>query len=285
MTTPTRIPNPADLFDFAWIPPRGSDVPASKGFESRLRELADRAQPEAWSTPGSGPFSVLSNYLRYTFKRLVQEQKVVEATDSGGTRIACFNTGLFTPNYEPLFAFFEANRDPNRQPWVFKDFLVESDRKLSLLGARPKPARYFDKPADLIYNPDLDLIANLDHLLDDNVDRYPSDLQQSSHRRRMMLQGAVTEAGKRAQMNYKIAVPQYYFGYEGAGAGRIQLLLPLCFDNPANADLALVVEHEEHAYRAFTVLPLDLAYKNARLIARPDGDWLPTATAGTDEGD
>jgi hypothetical protein len=275
MTVPARGSNPAELFDFAWIPPRGSEIPANKGFESRLRDLAERAQPEPWTPESAQPFSILSNYLRYTFKRLVHQDKVLEATDSSGVRVAAFNTGLFTTNYEPLHAFFEANRDSTRQPWVFKDFVVESDRKLGLFDAKPKVARYFEKPGDLIYDPDLELIPNLDHILDDNVERYPHDLQQNSHRRRMMLQGAIDEAGKRAQMNYKVAIPQFYFGYEGAGAGRIQLLLPLSFDSPANADLALVVERDDRAYRAFTVLPLDLAYKNARLIARPEGEWLP----------
>jgi hypothetical protein len=217
------------------------------------------------------------NYLRYTFKRLFQEGKIEDGTDSGRSRVAAFNTGLFTPNYESIQAFFEANRDPSRQPWVLREFIVESDRRLTFFSNKPRVARYFDKPAELIYDPDRELIPNLDHILDENLDRYPVDLRDSPHRRRMMLQGAVAEAGKRAQMNYKVAVPQFYFGHEGAEPGRIQLLLPLCFENPTRADLALVVEREDRAYRAFTVLPLDRAYNNARLIARPESDWLPVA--------
>lgn len=277
-TTVLAHPGPADLFEFAWIPARGVDVPASKGFESRLRELAERAQPEPWSFDAAQPFSILSNYLRYTFKRLVQQGKIEEATESHGTKIAAFNTGLFSPNYEAIFAFFEANRDPTRQPWVLKDFVPECDRRISFFVRRPAVARYFDNPAELIYDPDRELIPNLDHIIDDNVDRYPVDLRESPHRRRMMLQGQAAEAGKRAQMNYKVAVPQFYFGRDGAEPGRIQLLLPLCFESPAHADLALVVEREAKAYRAFTVLPLDLAYKNARLIAKPESDWLPKGT-------
>ena len=264
-----------ELFDFAWLPTRGPDVPPGKGFESRLRELAERAQPEKWSMDPHQPYSVLGNYLRYTFKRVHQQGKIEEGLDATGTRVSAFNTGLFTPNYEAIYAFFEANRDLNRQPWVLKDFVVDCDRRMTFFHTRPKAARYFDKPAELIYDPDYELIPNLDHIVDDNVERYPEDLRESPHRRRMMLQGAVQEAAKRAQMNYKVAVPQFYFGHEGAEAGRIQLLLPLCFDNPGRADLALVVEREDRAYRAFTVLPLDLAYKNARLIARPESDWLP----------
>jgi hypothetical protein len=56
----------------------------------------------------------------------------------------------------------------------------------------------------------------------------------------------------------------------------VQLLLPICLENPARADLALVVAKNEagNAYRGSTVLTLDMAYNNARLLARPDTEWL-----------
>jgi Domain of unknown function (DUF3825) len=276
MALPSALPTPKDeLFDFAWIPARGAEVPASKAYESRLKELAERAQPEDWSFDSDQRYGILGNYLRYTFKRLSQEQKIELGVDSAGIKIAAFNTGLFTANYEPVYALFEANRDVSRQPWVLKEFVVESDRRLMFFAGKPRAARYFVEPADLIYDPTRELIPNLDHILDENVERYPLDLRDNPHRRRMMLQGAVAEAAKRAQMSYKTAVPQFYFGHEGSEVGRVQLLLPLCFDNPTRADLALVVERDGVAYRAFTVLPLDRAYSNARLIAKPDGDWLP----------
>lgn len=282
-TTPVLRKPTNDLFGFAWMPARSADVPPNKIYESRLKELADRAQPERWSFDQEQPWVILGNYLRYTFKRLFQEGKIAEGVDSQRGKVAAFNTGLFTPNFESIHAFFEANKDPSRQPWVLKEFVPESDRRLTFFAAKPRVARYFDKPAELIYDPDRELIPNLDHILDENLDRYPADLRDNSHRRRMILQGAVAEAGKRAQMNYKVAIPQFYFGHEGAEPGRIQLLLPLCFENPARADLALVVEREERAYRAFTVLPLDLAYNNARLIAKPESDWLPVAGSTRDE--
>jgi Domain of unknown function (DUF3825) len=280
MGSPSVFGTPTDnLFDFAWIRARGAETPSNKAYESRLKELAERAQPEDWSFDAQQPYGILGNYLRYTFKRLFdQTGKIQEGVDSAGAKVALFNTGLFTPNYEAIFAFFEANRDLSRQPWVLKDWLVDSDRRLGFFRSKPPAARYFEKPEDLIYDPDRELIPNLDHILDDNVDRYPPDLRENPHRRRMMLQSAVAEAGKRAQMNYKVAVPQFYFGHEGSERGRMQLLLPLCFDQPTRADLALVVERdwEAYAYRAFTVLPLDRAYSNARLIAKPETDWLKT---------
>jgi hypothetical protein len=44
--------------------------------------------------------------------------------------------------------------------------------------------------------------------------------------------------------------------------------------DPERADLALVVARENEVYRASTVLTLDMAFNNARLIARPDREWL-----------
>ena len=44
--------------------------------------------------------------------------------------------------------------------------------------------------------------------------------------------------------------------------------------NPAVADLALAVSREGNVYMASTCLTLDMAYNNARLLARPDSEWL-----------
>lgn len=271
--SPSATPDPADLFEFAWMPP---------SFDTKLDDLARKAQPERWDEPdypGSLKLPILGNYIRYTFRRLVEEDKIGYATDENGKRVAAINTGLFSPNYEPIFGAFEANENAEKQPWVLKDWPTLGDFRMRPFGSVDvKPARYFSRPEDLIYDPDLELAADLDHILDENVDRFPAPLQGNSQLRRNALDGAIREAGKRAQMNWKTAVPQYYFGYAGRGAGYVQLLLPLCIMQPDRADLALVVDkmHNERRYRAHTVLTLAMAYKNARLISRPYSDWLGT---------
>ena len=273
MATPTT-PDPSDIFEFAWMPP---------SFDAKLDDLARKAQPERWDEPdypGNMKLPVLGNYVRYTFRRLVEEDKVAYATDENGKRVAAFNTGLFTPHYEPIFATFEENANTEKQPWVLKDWNTLADfRMRPFASVDVKSARYFSRPEDLIYDPDLELAADLDHILDENVDRFPAALQGNPQLRRNALDGAIREAGKRAQMNWKTAVPQYYFGYAGRGQGYIQLLLPLCIMQPDRADLALVVDkvHNERRYRAHTVLTLSMAYKNARLISRPYSDWLGSA--------
>lgn len=83
----------------------------------------------------------------------------------------------------------------------------------------------------------------------------------------VLLEGTINDAKRRIRRNYKTAVPQYY-------KGKLQLLLPLCLTSKAVADLALVVEKVNNIYRASTCLTLDMAINNARLIAKPDDEWL-----------
>lgn len=88
-----------------------------------------------------------------------------------------------------------------------------------------------------------------------------------------MLTGATDEARKRVQMNWRLAVPQFYWP-KGIHRGRIQLFLPLRRHANHAADLALVVEREGTRYVGYTILTVSMAYKNARLLSRPESDWL-----------
>lgn len=86
------------------------------------------------------------------------------------------------------------------------------------------------------------------------------------------LNDAVELAKKRAAWNYKTAIPTYYPKHN-AGS----LLLPLALADEEHIDLALVViRNPSGSYQGETILPLDLAYSNSRLVSRPDSDWLRT---------
>lgn len=102
-------------------------------------------------------------------------------------------------------------------------------------------------------------------------------IQQESRvfiRLKNRLDDAVKLALKRAEWNYKTAIPMYY-----PTRNKGSLLLPLCLMEEDRVDLALVVERQPSgAYQGQTVLPLHLAYSNSRLITRPDSDWLRTDT-------
>ena len=82
-----------------------------------------------------------------------------------------------------------------------------------------------------------------------------------------LFRGAIDLALKRVQANYKVAVPTYY-------KNEICLMLPLSLTTPSKTDLALAIKRNTVFYTAKTVLTLDMAYNDARLIAKPDADWL-----------
>lgn len=81
-----------------------------------------------------------------------------------------------------------------------------------------------------------------------------------------LFDGAVQQAEKQVSANFKMAVPQFY-------KGSVQLLIPLSL-NSDKPQLALAIQRDGEVYQARTCLTLNMAYNNARLIVRPDANWL-----------
>ena len=232
--------------------------------------LADKEEWDFSDAPKKS-HSILKNYIEHIFRKIQTEGKIAFTTDNSN---ACFNTGLVTKNLEPIYALFETNKimAPGGSPYYFKAFVKESDIKfLSLFpNNHPEVADFFQNPGDLIFNPGCKLIPQMDHILEDNNGRFPPHIQcLNESERRMRLSGAIEEVKKKVKTNYKLAVPQYY-------GNRIQLLLPLCLTpNSPNPDLALAVHKiSDDTYTARTCLTLKMAYNNARLIVKPQSDWL-----------
>jgi hypothetical protein len=296
------VPNHYHIFDWAFC-----------GLPTPLYHLKELALDERWefqdaSNDPATPFPILHSYLIHTFGRLVLEGKVlVDSTKSW----AAFNTGLVDDRYEPIHALFEPNDDP-RTPWQLKGFCIPGEDSLGQNLVRyfsplPSGAHYFDNPVDLLYDarvgkPELDWR----HIIIENIDRYPIEFLDDHWPRGFTKQNPVdmdrderetyyTQLGgaiendnriyrqimnrvkdavdlsiKRVTWNFKTAIPQYYPRVE-----KLQILLPVCLISDEKVDLALAVEKTVSGnYLGHTVLTLDWAYKSARLICRPDSDWL-----------
>ena len=245
-------------------------------YERSIEYLANNlADPEDWefSDVRNKKYSILKNYLEHIFRRLEQEGKIAYTTNNSH---ACFNTGLVTKNQEEIYAFFETYKKPvsgtKNAPFCFKAFLKESDYQLLKVfpGNLPEIANFFQRPEDLIFNPSCKLIPQIDHIIEDNIDRFPAHMKGLDNNEiRRRLEGAINEVKKKVKTNYKIAVPQYY-------NNKIQLLLPLCLTpGSPNPDLALVTHKlSPDTYTARTCLTLKMAYNNARLIVKPQSEWL-----------
>jgi len=255
----------SELFSFAFYP----------SYNNAIKFLAeDLADKEEWdfSDVQDKKCSILKNYLEFTFRKLKHENKICYSKDN---KNACFNTGLVTNNLEDIFALFEEYKNPRQgvtTPFCFKAFVKKSDNQFlkHFSSNIPDVANFFDKPELLLFNPKFDLISDIDHIIEDNILRFPVHLQNSDNAEvRRQLVGSIDEAKKKVRTNYKIAVPQYY-------DGKIQLLLPLCLTSGSpNPDLALVVHKlNDTTYTARTCLTLKMAYNNARLIVKPQSFWL-----------
>lgn len=252
---------------------------------SSLLKLAGLAQAEDWNyrqATSERDLPILRNYVVYSFRR-AQYQGRVAVSDKGD--VACFNTGLLTPHFERIFGYFvKQTRKEFPQPWFLHGFYRESDYRLMAFPQLPVRPTYFDNPAELLFHPSYDFRIQYEHIVNDRIDRFPDHLQRDEKRRTELVRQAVQHAMFRVEQNYKTAIPQFYWGNREPGnAGRLQLLLPLCLEDVSRADLALSVDQVSGVYRAATVLTLDMAYNNARLIARPDREWLEPIGAGPDE--
>jgi Domain of unknown function (DUF3825) len=258
MTDPYELPE--SFYDFCFMP----------HFEQRLDELAEMAEPEDWTykiAQSSKAKPILENLVRYTYKRIADEKnKVALSVDEQNS---CWNTGLVTPLQEPIYIGFERNKLPNAaQYWHFWRFFRRGGWEANRFASLPDIAHYYDDPSALVLDTRREIRPNVEHIISDNRERFPPSLQALPDTAlQYLLAGAIAAAIERSKRNYKTAIPQYY-------NGNIQLLLPLCLFKGDQADLALVVERFHDFYRAATCLTLDMAYNNARQLARPDRDWL-----------
>lgn len=285
--------------------------------DSMIEGLADYALDEKWGFEqgeDSKDYSILRSYLMYTFYRLQSENKVLEDNDKG---IAAFNTGLVDPTYEAIYACFSPSSSgcPWRFEAFCKAGSKQWGKKLvASFDPLPQRASYFKKKEDLLFDGNRTLQRDVDHILLDNIDRLPEaflaeELRGSSDalealskavnadddatkkaaydelreavednarvKRRLInrLDDAIELAQKRVEWNFKTAVPAFY-----PTKNTMSLLLPLDLTENDQPDVALVVElMESGAYIGQTILTMKMAYNNARLISRPDSDWLNTS--------
>lgn len=236
-------------------------------YNARIKELANKAIPEKWSFDNKDDYFILKNYLKYTFINLQNEGKIIE-TDT----YCVFDTGLFSNFYVPIYAYGELNKNTsdNVSKWFFKGFKDKYELgALDVIEKFPERADYFSDPSRLVFNWHLDININYKHILDDlnTLQRLP-DSMKNNDMSLETLEGVVNTAIKRVIANYKLAVPHYY-------NNKIQLMIPLYFGKSDTPDVALVLDRMKgNYYQAATCLSIDMAYMDARIIAKPESNWL-----------
>lgn len=297
-----------------------------KHYQTTIEKLKSLALEERWYYKEQNPdfpYPILTSYLHYTFYKLSREKNKIVESDN----YAAFNTGLVDNRYEPIYALFEKNQNFT-QPWKLVEFCIPGEGFAGKQLVRnfkdmPGRAHYFSDVSDMLYDtqagePELDMR----HIILDNAGRLPlnflsenppkgftlknplilpinermeyykslaSAIENDTKTYRNLtnrLKDAITLALKRIQWNFKTAIPMYYPTMD-----KMSLLLPLSLVDDEIVDIALVAEKTKSGnYIGHTILPLNWAYSNARLVARPDSDWLvaeeiDTASEDDDENE
>lgn len=251
-------------------------------FFDALSQLKVKAQEEDWDyiKNRTGYDPVLYSYINHTFNRIMGQKKLITGRSSEGKEYAIFNTGLATKFQEDIYAYFqkidilESDREWKiKEPeYRFLEFNTDQSRYRKYLPQAPEIATYFSdaEVTELIYDYSLnngEIIIDREHIAS-RRSRFPTEIREMNDEKFFdAIKKAIELALRRVKRNYKTAIPHFY-------DGKIQFLMPLCLVSKSEADLALVVNKEEYVYQAHTVLTLDQAYNNARLLAKPDREWL-----------
>ena len=220
-------------------------------YTDQLSQIADE---ENWSNNTYPNNGILANYIVKTYDKLTSEKKIIIGQD-----YALFNTGLFNKYYNPIYAY---------QKGTEISFLTGYELSSIGITDRPERANYFENPELLLFDWHYPIDVYYKHILDDekNKNRLPQEFLNSDNKINI-INGALDTMKKRVSANYKLAIPQYY-------EGKIQLLLPLCLMSDNKPDVAIAVTKKNNCYQGHTCLTLDMAYNNARLIAKPESNWL-----------
>ena len=157
-----------------------------------------------------------------------------------------------------------------QQKWYLEGFYTDYSLLKIKITDLPPRAAYVENPSDLVFDTKLPVVPQYEHIFDDeeNVQRLPSAVRESGMRVQLF-DGALQQTRRILESDYKAAIPQYY-------NHSIQLLIPICLQNPGIPDLALACMKTPDGtkYLGRTCLTLRMAYHNARLLARLDGSWL-----------
>lgn len=224
----------------------------------------------------------LKNYLDYTFVRLMDMENLTPGSCfrlSANSDWVSFNTGLQNKHSVDLMAIFQRYKEregapPRETPdWVYKGCFAanEAPYRDKFGTVIPEIAQYSNNSQDFVFNTSYSLEKDgFDHLLDRGRERAGMP-NASDEVVRNYLRGALENLIPKIRRNYKVAIPVFYVEEK-----RMQLLLPfVSVGDSTDVSCFLVDRNDENqCYNLKTIFDLDKAYFSARLITRPDKEWL-----------
>jgi hypothetical protein len=284
------------LFDFAFVP----------NYPEPLERLKQLAQVEFWGRGGR----MLKSYFNHMFDKVMDDGLMMFAPDGDAS---VFHTGLQTERLQQIYAVFVKNERDDAQEWFFRGFTTENNVGLGEVLAKfeelPERPRFLIRCEQAFYDlrvgpPECDWAE----LILTNISRVPRMLISEATKGRIELPD-LRDVGKdvylesleaaalvlkddpglewlceeladalevsmdQLTLDYKLAVPTWH-----AKDRCPALSLPLRVGSKdPNIVLAVVWNDETRLYDTVNLLTPEMAYNNARLVARPEAGWLVKA--------
>lgn len=255
-------------------------------FEKFLDDIASNAVAEPWSfsnRPSACKYPILKSYLENIFGKLRREtmagatNKIVQSADG---HYILFNTNLPDTFGKDILIMAEVRKKVNGEeyfenPSMFTKGVSEMRRLGFSVENTPQPASFFEDVNEVIFQSSWTIdssFEHLDHIIQDNRSRFPKEYQEKDPVRVAGdLEQGINMAVRMAKRNFKYIAPMYR-----PQKDCIQMLMPIYLSGSYRdaPDFALVLTPDNGIYIPETILPIDGAYQNARLIAMPDEAWL-----------
>lgn len=250
---------------------------------------------------------MLKSYFNHMFDKVMDDGLMAISPDGD---IAVFHTGLQTDRFQQLYAVFVKNERDDAQEWFFRGFTTENNvglgELLNQFDELPERPRFLIRCEQAFYDlrvgpPD----CNWLELIIDNISRVPRLLIAEATQGRIELPDmrdigkeayieslesaaeilrddpgleilsqemelALNQAMDQLVLDYKIAVPTWH-----AKERFPALAIPLRIGSKdPNIVLAVSWNAENGTYDSVNLLTPEMAYNNARLVAKPEATWL-----------
>lgn len=256
---------------------------------------------------------ILKKYIQYTFYRLMLEDKISISEDGSFAAFNTGLVTSYFDDIYACFEPQEEHAGVKWRFIDFCTAAARGlgKRLVDCFSPLPEPASYFERKEDLLFDLEKELHTDYEHIILDNLSRLPLDfvreecrgsgealslIEELEHtsdwkqkkelyrelsdfigetpklynRMRNRLEDAIKLARKQVRWNFKTAIPCYF-----PTGNTMSLMLPLALQDDRKTDVALVVELTRSGnYQGQTILTLQQAYVDGRLLCRPNSEWL-----------
>lgn len=254
-----------------------------------LEDMAISSQPEDWAfqhRPSKIKYPILRSYIENIFYVLKHENRLLYSKDR---KHMAFNTNLLDIFDHEVWVVMEVRKMQSGREVLVNPKRVKGEHELAYLGFKrgvcPMAPKFFQCQEETHYQKDWEISEDFDaynHILNDRIERFPEEYrhlyQTNPDEVARKLNDAIRFGVKMAKRNDHFVLPMYR-----PQENCVQMLMPIYMNRIAGGspDFALVLslDCKNKYYLPETILTLEDAYQDARLISILDGMWLTPKNA------